>query len=310
MDRFVTGGAAGMLATCVVQPLDLIKTRLQLATKSTEAATATFAKPPAINPVVPGKPNFVNVTSAVLRNEGVLALYSGLSAALFRQLTYTSSRLGVYSVVNEKLQQRAKQHAAATGATKSAVPFYQLVGAGMFAGAVGAVVGTPAEVALVRMTSDGRLPVAQRRNYKNVLHALVRIVREEGVLTLWRGCGPTVSRAMLLNAAQLSTYSFSKDLLLRSGHFSDNVYCHMAASLSAGFFATAVSLPADIAKTRIQDMKAGEYKNSVDCLLKLVRKDGIMSPWRGFNVFFARIGSHTVLTFILLEQITQLVKKM
>lgn len=60
--------------------------------------------------------------------------------------------------------------------------------AGMLAGGFGAVIGTPAEVALIRMTSDGRLPPEQRRGYRNVFDALLRICREEGVLAMWRGC--------------------------------------------------------------------------------------------------------------------------
>lgn len=47
---------------------------------------------------------------------------------------------------------------------------------GVAAGSIGAFVGTPAEVALIRMTADGRLPVEQRRNYKSVVDALVRFV--------------------------------------------------------------------------------------------------------------------------------------
>uniref|UniRef100_A0A1I7WZZ2 Mitochondrial 2-oxoglutarate/malate carrier protein n=1 Tax=Heterorhabditis bacteriophora TaxID=37862 RepID=A0A1I7WZZ2_HETBA len=87
---------------------------------------------------------------------------------------------------------------------------------GMAAGAAGSVVGTPAELALIRMTGDGRLPLKQRRNYKNVFDALFRVVKEEGVLSLWRGCAPTVMRAMVVNAAQLATYSQAKQLLLES----------------------------------------------------------------------------------------------
>ena len=34
---------------------------------------------------------------------------------------------------------------------------------GMSAGACGAFVGTPAEISLIRMTSDGNLPAAERR---------------------------------------------------------------------------------------------------------------------------------------------------
>lgn len=84
----------------------------------------------------------------------------------------------------------------------------------MLAGVTGAFVGTPAEVALIRMTADGRLPLAERRNYKNVVEALFRIVKEEGVATLWRGALPTMGRAMVVNAAQLASYSQTKQYLL------------------------------------------------------------------------------------------------
>ncbi len=30
------------------------------------------------------------------------------------------------------------------------------------------------------------MPVEERRGYKNVFDAMIRVVREEGVLTLWR----------------------------------------------------------------------------------------------------------------------------
>jgi solute carrier family 25 oxoglutarate transporter 11 len=84
---------------------------------------------------------------------------------------------------------------------------------------------------LIRMTADGRLPEAQRRNYRHVFHALASIVRAEvrpvcvhfcaihnrlkGIATLWRGTSATVTRAMILNAAQLGTYSQAKSLLLK-----------------------------------------------------------------------------------------------
>ncbi len=47
------------------------------------------------------------------------------------------------------------------------------------------------------MSADGKLPLQQRRNYSWVGNALTRVVREEGILTLWRGCGPTIGRAYL-----------------------------------------------------------------------------------------------------------------
>ncbi len=67
------------------------------------------------------------------------------------------------------------------------------------------------------MTADGRLPAAEKRNYKHVGDALVRMVREEGLLTLWRGAIPTMARAAVVNAAQLASYSQAKQALMDTG---------------------------------------------------------------------------------------------
>ena len=66
--------------------------------------------------------------------------------------------------------------------------------------------GNPADLALVRMQADARLPEAERRNYGNVVNAFRRIVKDEGFFALWRGATPTVIRAIVLNLAMLSSY--------------------------------------------------------------------------------------------------------
>jgi len=55
------------------------------------------------------------------------------------------------------------------------------------------------------------MPKEQRRNYKNVFDALFRIVKEEGILTLWRGCLPTIVRAGAMNMGMLTTYDEIKE---------------------------------------------------------------------------------------------------
>ena len=54
------------------------------------------------------------------------------------------------------------------------IPLVEKAAAGLTAGGLGAMVGSPADLALIRMQSDSTLPVAQRRNYKGVGDALVR----------------------------------------------------------------------------------------------------------------------------------------
>lgn len=84
--------------------------------------------------------------------------------------------------------------------------FFPRAIASLTAGGIGSVIGNPADLSLIRIQSDNTLPEAQRRNYKGVFDAFSRTVKEEGVMTLWRGCLPTVYRAMALNLGMLGPY--------------------------------------------------------------------------------------------------------
>lgn len=101
------------------------------------------------------------------------------------------------------------------------LPLYQKALCGLTAGAIGACVGSPADLALIRMQADATLPPTQRRNYKNAVHALYRIVNDEGVLALWKGAGPTVVRAMALNMGMLASYDQSVEFFRDSLGFSE-----------------------------------------------------------------------------------------
>lgn len=45
-----------------------------------------------------GKLSVVEITSSIVKEQGFLALYTGLSASLLRQLTYSMTRFGAYEV--------------------------------------------------------------------------------------------------------------------------------------------------------------------------------------------------------------------
>ena len=53
-------------------------------------------------------------------------------------------------------------------------PLWQKAVAGLTAGGLGALVGSPADLSLIRMQADATVPLAQRRNYKGVGDAMVR----------------------------------------------------------------------------------------------------------------------------------------
>ncbi|EFO21996.1 2-oxoglutarate/malate carrier protein [Loa loa] len=288
--KFAFGGIAGMGATLLVHPLDLLKNRMQLsglAGKNRMQLNGLSGKKESRSSL--------HVLRSIITNEGFFAIYSGLSASLLRQATYTTTRLGIYTWLFEHF---TKDGTTSFG-TKALI--------GSTAGAVGSFVGTPAEVTLIRMCADGRLPPEQRRRYKNVLDALLRVIREEGVFTLWRGCGPTVLRAMTVNATQLAIYSQSKEALLSTKFFEEGLTLQFAASMISGFATTVASMPIDIVKTRVQNMRTidgkPEYSGMWDVWSKVIRNEGFFSLWKGFTPYYFRMGPHTMLTFIILEQL-------
>jgi len=89
-----------------------------------------------------------------------------------------------------------------------------------------------------------------------VFNAFSRIVSEEGFLALWRGCSPTVVRAVVLNLGMLGPYDEIKERLNKYYGTKDTQQTRLMSSAAAGFSAAFVSLPFDNAKTKMQKMKA------------------------------------------------------
>merc|ERR1712066_1000116 len=95
---------------------------------------------------------------------------------------------------------------------------YEKVGAAALSGAVGAFAGNPGDLAMVRMQADGKLPLEQRRGYKNIFDAASKIAKTEGVLSMWRtGVIPNMNRATIITVGQLAAYDQCKEVLMQVG---------------------------------------------------------------------------------------------
>ena len=131
----------------------------------------------------------------------------------------------------------------------------QKIYSSLLAGGVGSLIGTPADLILVRMQNDTILPPAQRRNYKHVGDAISKIVRNEGFFSLWKGCTPTVVRAMALNLVMFVSYEECKERLdLLMGKERTNTVWFLS-SMIAATLASCASLPFDNIKTKLQKMQ-------------------------------------------------------
>ena len=97
----------------------------------------------------------------------------------------------------------------------------------------------------VRMQNDIRLPVNERRNYKNAIDGLYQVCKHEGVKQLFNGSSMATGRAIMMTIGQLAMYDQFKTMLLvyMPGFFKDNVATHLTASTLAGAAATCVTQP-------------------------------------------------------------------
>lgn len=272
---FWFGGSAAALAAVVTHPLDLVKVRLQ--TRAPDAPKT-----------------MMGTFSFIAKQQGIKGLYAGLSASLLRQATYSTVRFGVY----EDLKIRFAPEA--TVDNPNAKPStLNLVLQSSLAGLLGGIAGNPGDVLNVRMQSDFAKPEAERRNYKHAIDGLIRMVREEGVTSLFRGVGANSARALLMTSSQLASYDVIKQFYMNIG-LGDSLLTHFSASLSAGFVATTVCSPVDVIKTRI--MSATGKQSVMEILTTASQKEGYLWMFRGWFPSFLRLGPHTIFTMIFFEQ--------
>merc|ERR1719401_553942 len=152
-----------------------------------------------------------------------------------------------------------------------------------------------------------------RAPYKSVVSAFVEISKEGGgVLSLWRGSGPTVQRAALLTASQVPTYDHVKHMIIDNGYMQQGYVCHFVCSMIAGVVAAAVTSPVDLVKSRVMVQPidaAGRgllYSGTLDCFRKVVQKEGALALFKGFNMQWLRLGPHTTISLMAFEQLRSL----
>ncbi|KAF5005753.1 hypothetical protein FDECE_7825 [Fusarium decemcellulare] len=217
-------------------------------------------------------------------------LYSGISASLLRQMTYSTVRFGVYEELKTRLSNRSD------GSTPS---FPTLVALAAGSGFLGGLAGNFADVLNVRMQHDAALPPAERRNYRHAFDGMVRMAREEGPKSMFRGWWPNSARAMFMTAGQLASYDVAKSLLLKYTPMEDNLKTHFTASFFAGLVAATVTSPIDVIKTRV--MSSSHSHGILHLIGDIYRSDGLMWVFKGWVPSFLRLGPQTICTFVFLE---------
>ncbi|KAL7044918.1 hypothetical protein ACKWTF_002103 [Chironomus riparius] len=291
-DSFWCTYAISVAAACVAEtatyPLDLTKTRLQIQGEAANAAGKTMAYR-----------GMVATALGIVKEEGMLKLFQGLSPALYRHLVYSGVRIGTFDFLRKKFVHNSESMTLG----KSAI-------AGVSAGSLAQFLASPADLVKVQIQMEGRrrlMGLEPRVN--SAAHAFREIVRRGGIKGLWKGSIPNVQRAALVNLGDLTTYDSVKRYIISTFHLPDDHVVHIISSICAGLVAAILATPADVIKTRvmnqpIDDLGRGTlYKGSVDCFQKTVAKEGLYALYKGFLPCWIRMAPWSLTFWLSFEQI-------
>ncbi|CAN7999106.1 unnamed protein product [Ixodes hexagonus] len=131
------------------------------------------------------------------------------------------------------------------------------------------------------------------KQYKGMIDCFVRIPKEQGFLSFWRGNLANVIRYFPTQALNFAFKDKYKQIFLGGVDKKTQFWRYFAGNLASGGAAGATSLcfvyPLDFARTRLAaDTGKGaaqrEFSGLGNCLTKIFKSDGLTGLYRGFGV--------------------------
>ena len=291
--HFVAGAGSGVLSAVLLQPADLLKTRVQQSRSSTLLSTIkSIASGP--NPI---RQFWRGTLPSTLRTGFGSAIYFSSLNALRRRASLAAAsrtdvgvRRGEHSSSLPKLSNTAN---LATGAV-----------ARTWAG----LIMMPVTVLKVRFESN-------LYSYNSLFSASKDIMRTEGIRGFFAGFGATAVRDAPYAGLYILFYEQSKR---RLSHLASRIEESsgstktLSSSTSAGInfisgvaaagLGTTITNPFDAIKTRIQLMP-DRYTNLVHAAKKIVTEEGVRSLFDGLGIRIARKAISSALAWTVYEEL-------
>jgi solute carrier family 25 (adenine nucleotide translocator) protein 4/5/6/31 len=166
--------------------------------------------------------------------------------------------------------------------------------AGGISAAVSKTAVAPIErVKLLLQVQAASKQITAETQYKGIVDCLIRIPKEQGFISFWRGNLANVIRYFPTQALNFAFKDVYKQMFLGGVDKNTQFWRYFAGNLASGGAAGATSLcfvyPLDYARTRLgADVGKGkaerQYSGLFDCIKKTVKTDGVIGLYRGFFV--------------------------
>lgn len=289
---FIAGGIAACGAVTITNPIELVKTRMQL--QGELAARGQGQK------VYTG---LIQGLGTIFKHEGLKGIQRGLLPAYVYQIGLNGCRLGFYEPVREAVN-------SLLGYDVDKQQVSVNVFAGASSGIMGAIAGSPFYLIKTRMQSYSPVfKVGAQTHYTGIGNGLSTIFKNEGFKGLYRGVDAAILRTGAGSSVQLPIYNWAKHLIARYDLVPDGPIRHLLSSTASGVGVCIVMNPWDVLMTRMYNQKGNVYKHPFDCMVKTVSIEGPLALYKGFIPHLLRIGPHTILTLMFMEQTMHLMRK-
>ncbi|KAG5652442.1 hypothetical protein H0H81_004986 [Sphagnurus paluster] len=257
--NFVLGGIAGAFGATIVYPIDMGRYSRMQNQRSTVVGQLLYK-------------NSIDCARKIFRNEGFLGFYRGLGP----QLIGVAPEKAIKLTVNDLIRARATD--PETGRIKLG---WELV-AGGTAGGCQVVFTNPLEIVKIRLQIQGEAAKVEGAAPKGAVH----IIRQLGILGLYRGSSACLLRDIPFSAIYFTAYSHLKKDVFHEGYNGKQLSFleTLAAAGIAGMPAAYLTTPADVVKTRLQvEARQGQthYKGLRDAFVKIYKEEGFRALFKG-----------------------------
>ncbi|XP_022918436.1 solute carrier family 25 member 35-like [Onthophagus taurus] len=285
---FLIGGVAAAGASVFSNPLDVLKTRMQLQGElKAKGQHAVHYR------------NVFHAAVVVVKHDGVLGLQKGLGPALVMHCVRNTIRLGGYQWLNNNGYLSNREN----GKTIFVNSFI----ASAFCGAAGAFFGSPLFLIKTQLQSQAakNIAVGFQHGHSNAIGALKEIYNNHGINGLWRGCTGTMIRALAGSSAQLASFAQAKEHLAEYKIFRDySILNSLVSSIIGGVFQCLLMQPFDLVSVRLYNQgvdasgKGLLYEGINDCFIKIFKSEGIAGFYKGVTANYMRLAPHGALCLV------------
>lgn len=285
--NILAGGLAGGIEICITYPTEFVKTQLQLDEK---------ANPPKYK-------GMIDCGKQTVSQNGTRGLYRGLSVLLVGSIPKAAVRFGAQQWASNKIQEGCFG-AGFAGRNPTATSLLS----GLFAGFSEAVLAVcPMETIKVKFIHDMNQAKPQ---YKGLFHGIRTIIAQEGLRGCYKGINATIAKQgsnQMIRFGVMDTLK-AKHLERTNGERPGILYTALYGGI-AGAASVFGNTPVDVVKTRMQGLDSGKYKNSIDCMMQIIRKEGPAALYKGTLPRMSRVVLDVALVFVIYEEVLKILDK-